>query len=75
MIDYEAMAAHIVLLHKEKKARGHDIWRVIFDPQLQPKLFETKYAQYLNKNIHFLKTQSWVRHDEHYHIDFDIPCK
>ena len=74
-IDYEAMAAHIVALHKESVARGFDLWRVIFDPKLQPKLLETTHGEYLSKNIQFSKKRSWVRHDEHYHVDFAIPCK
>lgn len=74
-IDYGALAAHIVALHKEATAQGVDLWRVIFDPKLQPKLFETKYANYLKKHIQFSKKRSWVRHDEHYHVDFDIPCE
>ena len=74
-IDYEAFAAHIVALHKEAKSQGHDLWRVIFDPALQPKLYKTKYAGYLKKNIRFSKKRSWVRHDEHYHVDFAVPCE
>ncbi|KZN39544.1 hypothetical protein N474_07480 [Pseudoalteromonas luteoviolacea CPMOR-2] len=73
-IDYEALAAHIVALHKQSVKHGYDLWRVIFDPKLQPKLFETKYADYLKENIQFSKKRSWVRHDEHYHVDFQIPC-
>ncbi len=38
-IDYEAMAAHVVALHKAAKSQGYDLWRVIFDPQLQAGLF------------------------------------
>ncbi|MCK7597714.1 penicillin-insensitive murein endopeptidase [Microbulbifer sp. CAU 1566] len=74
-IDYEAMAAHIVALHKESVNRGFDLWRVIFDPKLQPNLLKTKYGEYLSKNIQFSKKRSWVRHDEHYHVDFKIPCE
>jgi penicillin-insensitive murein DD-endopeptidase len=74
-IDYEALAAHIVALHKQSKKAGHDLWRVIFDPKLQPNLFKTKYADYLKINIQFSKKRSWVRHDEHYHVDFSMPCK
>ncbi|MFT6254680.1 MAG: penicillin-insensitive murein endopeptidase [Granulosicoccus sp.] len=74
-IDYEAMAAHIVFLHKQSVKRGHNLWRVIFDPTLQANLFNTKYARYLKTNIKFSKKRSWVRHDEHYHVDFSIPCK
>ena len=74
-IDYEALAAHIVALHKQAKKHGYDLWRVIFDPNLQPNLYKTQYAGYLEENIQFSKKPSWVRHDEHYHVDFDIPCE
>jgi penicillin-insensitive murein endopeptidase len=74
-IDFVALAAHIVTLHKEAKAQGVDLWRVIFDPKLQPELFKTPYGSYLKKHIQFSKKRSWVRHDEHYHVDFDIQCK
>lgn len=74
-IDYDAMAAHIVALHREAKKRGFDLWRVIFDPQLQPNLLKTRYSEYLSTNIVFSIRRSWVRHDEHYHVDFEIPCK
>ncbi len=74
-IDYIALAAHIVALHKAAKTQGHNLWRVIFDPKLQPALFKTKYGQYLKDNVQFSKKRSWVRHDEHYHVDFAVPCK
>ena len=74
-IDYVALAAHIVALHKEARSQGYNLWRVIFDPELQPELYKTKYADYLRKNIKFSKKRSWVRHDEHYHVDFLVPCQ
>lgn len=74
-IDYDALSAHIVMLHKNAKALGFDLWRVIFDPKLQTNLYSTKYGSYLKKNIQFSKKRSWVRHDEHYHVDFIIPCE
>lgn len=74
-IDYEAMAAHIVTLHKTAKKNGIDFWRVIFDPELQHNLFNTPHQDYLKKHIQFSKKRSWVRHDEHYHIDFSIACE
>lgn len=74
-IDYEALAAHIVMLDRSAKERGHKIWRVIFDPKLQAPLFDTQYGDYLRDNILFSKKRSWVRHDEHYHVDFIVPCK
>lgn len=74
-IDYEAMAAHIMFLNEEAKKSGYGLWRVIFAPELQPYLFKTKYGKYLKANIKFSKKRSWVRHDEHYHVDFAVPCK
>jgi penicillin-insensitive murein endopeptidase len=74
-VDYEATAAHIVALHKQAEAAGFDLWRVILAPELQPNLYTTPYGPYLKKHITFSKKRSWVRHDEHYHVDFSIPCK
>lgn len=73
-IDFEAMAEHIYWLHKKAIAHGIDIWRVIFDPKLQHKLNSSPHWPYLKKNIQFSKKRSWVRHDEHYHVDFKVKC-
>lgn len=74
-IDYEALAKHLVALHQQSSKRGIRIWRVIFDPKLQPYLFKTKHGNYLKQHITFTKKRSWVRHDDHYHVDFSVPCK
>lgn len=74
-IDFEALAAHIVELDKAARSNNIMIWRVIFDPKLQPDLFKTKFGPYLKKHVRFSKKRSWVRHDEHYHVDFKVKCK
>jgi penicillin-insensitive murein DD-endopeptidase len=74
-IDFEAMAEHLYQIHKAATAQGVEIRRVIFDPALQPSLFKTKRGAYLQQHMTFSKKPSWVRHDEHYHVDFSIPCK
>ncbi len=74
-IDFEALAAHILALKRAADARQVKIWRVIFDPKLQPYLHQTKAWPSLQGQVKFSKRRSWVRHDDHYHIDFDIPCK
>lgn len=56
-IDFEAMAAHIVGLHKASVKHGGDIRRIIFDPKLQPFLFKTRYGGYLKREIKFLKKE------------------
>jgi penicillin-insensitive murein endopeptidase len=73
-IDYEAMGAHIVALHRAAKKNGVGIWRVLFDPKLQPQLYSSTYGGYIKKNIKIPKKRSWVRHDEHYHVDFVVDC-
>jgi len=73
-IDFEAMAMHIYALKLQAKENGVKIWRVIFDPQLQKYLFNTKYGNRI-RDIQFSRKRSWVRHDDHYHVDFEISCK
>lgn len=73
-VNAEAMSEHIYELHRSAKRNGVDIWRVIFDPALQPLLHKTDRWSYLSDNVQFSTKPSWVRHDEHYHIDFLVPC-
>ncbi|MEM9293847.1 MAG: penicillin-insensitive murein endopeptidase [Acidobacteriota bacterium] len=74
-IDYEAMGAHLLALDEAARARGIGLWRVIFDPQLQPLLFATEHGSELQRRLQFSTRRSWVRHDEHYHVDFEVPCR
>lgn len=74
-IDFEAMALHLIALDRAARASGISIRRVIFDVQLQPKLFATEAGRHLPKVIGFNQRHSWVRHDEHYHVDFNVPCR
>lgn len=74
-IDFEAIAEHLYALHSAAKAKGMGVERVIFDPVFLPKLYKTKRGEFIKSNISFMKGQAWVRHDEHYHVDFSVPCK
>ena len=73
-LDADAMAELLFELHRASLAEGIEIWRVIFDPKLQSLLHATPRWQYLEENLEFSRRQSWVRHDEHFHVDFDVPC-
>jgi penicillin-insensitive murein DD-endopeptidase len=75
LIDYEALAEHLYQLHQVARAQGIGIARVIFDIAYLPKLFATPRGPYLQANLPFMKSKPWVRHDEHYHVDFAVPCK
>lgn len=74
-IDFEALAAHLFYLDQVARQMGVGIRRVIFDPDLRPHLTKTKYWKDLSGHLRFSKHRSWVRHDEHYHVDFEVPCK
>jgi len=74
-IDYEAMAAHLLALKREADRSGIGISWVIFDPKLQPYLFETINGPLLKETVRFSRKPSWVRHDEHYHVDFIVACE
>ena len=71
-IDFEAMAAH--LDHLEQAARRNDVTIdvVIFDNELQKRLFATERGAALRQRVRFSTKKPWIRHDEHYHIDFAL---
>jgi penicillin-insensitive murein endopeptidase len=73
-LDFEAMALHLLALDRAARAHGIAIRRVIFDVNLQPKLAATSAGAQAMKRISFNRQQSWVRHDEHYHVDFGVRC-
>lgn len=72
-IDFDAMAEHLYRLSIVAKRRGVGIHKVIFDQALIPALLRTKHGPYLRR-LPFMKTRPWIRYDEHYHVDFDLPC-
>lgn len=74
-IDFEALGEHLFQLSNAASKSGHSIALVIFDPPYLPKLFSTKHGEFLRQNIKFMKGTAWVRHDEHYHVDFNVPCR
>lgn len=74
-IDFDAMAAHLSALRIEAARLDVGIRRVFFDPALQPLLFATDRGAELATEIPFSKNASWFRHDAHYHVDFDVPCR
>jgi len=74
-IDFEALAEHLYQLDVAAKSLSSGIALVIFDSQYLPRLFATTRGEYLKQNLPFMKGTPWVRHDEHYHVDFAVPCE
>ncbi|NQD35680.1 replication initiation protein [Permianibacter sp. IMCC34836] len=73
-IDFDAMAEHLLAIKQAAAERGVGIRRVIFDNDLQALLFRSARGKGLAQQLPFSKKKPWVRHDEHYHIDFELPC-
>ena len=74
-IDFDAVAEHLYELSRAARARRLDLALVIFDPQYLPELYATRRGDYLRQNIRFMKGKPWVRHDDHYHVDFAVRCR
>lgn len=73
-IDYDAMAEHLYELSAAARKRNIGISLVIFDPSLMPALMNAGRGARLRR-LPFMKGKPWIRHDEHYHVDFAVPCK
>jgi penicillin-insensitive murein endopeptidase len=73
-IDFPAMAEHLVQLHLAARANGVALAKVIVDPRYFSQLYATPRGPYLKAHVTFMRAKPWVRHDEHYHVDFGLPC-
>ena len=72
--DFPAIAKHLLELNKAAMARGVRVARVIYELPLQRHLFGTPEGVRLKGLMVFSTKPAWVKHDEHYHVDFDLPC-
>jgi len=73
-IDFEALAEHLEALQRAARAQGAGIRLVILDTRYLPQLEASGRGRRMLQQLNFLPRQAWVRHDEHYHIDFEISC-
>jgi len=74
-IDFDALAAHLLALDRQARAKGGRVARVILAPDLQDDLFRAEGGAEVRRRLRFNRRQTWVRHDDHYHVDFAFPCK
>lgn len=74
-IDFDALGAHLVALQQAAVAEHIKLARVIFDPPYHAALYKSKHGAYIKQHIALQKQKAWVRHDEHYHVDFAVSCK
>jgi penicillin-insensitive murein DD-endopeptidase len=73
-IDFAALAEQLHQLNLAAKKNKSSIALVIFDPAYLDRLFATPRGQDV-RSLPFMKGKPWVRHDEHFHIDFAVPCR
>ncbi len=73
-IDFPAVAEHLYQLDRAARFRGIGLSLVIFDEDYLAQLFATPRGPYLKENLKFMRRKPWVRHDEHYHVDFEVTC-
>lgn len=73
-IDFDALAVHLAAIQRAAARRGVGIRRVIFDAPLRKQLVATTAWPSITR-LAFSTKPAWIRHDEHYHIDFDVPCE
>jgi len=70
-IDFDAMVNHLMALEQAASAHGLAIDVVIFAPNLQDDLAKGDAdSLLLFSKFRFSRKPSWVRHDDHYHVDF-----
>jgi len=69
-IDFEVLARHLAALDEASKRHGLVIAKVILAPEYLPLLWSTDTGKTLRTKLPFMETPAWVRHDEHYHVEF-----
>jgi len=75
-IDFPMAAELLYELQMAAKARGVSIDRVIFNKDLMPRLLSSSRGFWLANHITFLKAvDPKDLHEQHFHIDFSVPCQ
>lgn len=70
VIDFPAVAAHLEALAQAAPRHRLRIERVILAPELETRLRALPTTPAAVRRLPFLRGPVWVRHDEHYHVDF-----
>lgn len=75
-IDFEELALLLIALDRSAAEHGVSIERVIITPEFVPLLLNTYSGKQLGKLAERLTRKPvWIRHDEHFHVDFLVGKK
>lgn len=69
-IDFPAVVAHLEALERAAARHGLVIYRVLFAPEFHRFIAATPDGEALLERLPFSAGAVWVRHDEHYHVEF-----
>ena len=73
-VDFEALAALLAALQAQGRQQGVGIGLVIVEPSYLPRMRATRHGTRMAA-LPFMKGKPWVRHDDHVHLDFVLPCQ
>lgn len=73
-IDFEAMAQHLLALHEAAAHHGVRIAKIVFDPYLRSRHLAQAPTWPKVRHLPFTRHPVATRHDDHYHVDFAVPC-
>jgi penicillin-insensitive murein endopeptidase len=73
-IDFQAVAVHLTALEAAARRHGTRISLFILAPEYYERLWATDAGAPLRGRLPALPSRAWVRHDDHYHIDFAPPA-
>jgi penicillin-insensitive murein endopeptidase len=74
-IDFDSLGELLFQLHESARRQGSALSRVVFQRELRPHLFKTSRGLWLKAHIPFPDWDDSVRHDDHLHVDFQVPCQ
>jgi len=70
VVDFDAVARHLAALDRAARRRGLRIALVIIAPEYRRALTRSRRGRDVLARLPFMQGPAWVRHDEHYHVDF-----
>lgn len=71
-IDFASIATHLLALDEAAGSSGLAIARVIIAPEYIARVTAADETGRVAARIPFMQGEAWVRHDEHYHVDFAL---
>lgn len=75
VIDFAVLASELKAIYQAAKEHGVGISKTIVTLDFHQALNKTPEGEFVKKHLALMQKEAWVRHDEHFHIDFDYPCK